>query len=354
MRRRLVLVLSILLTLAGLAVPQAATAHSDATLVAARSAVFGEHNVDQTTGALRADRIVFSWFGVSGFAVAMAGHVFLTDAWVPNVYTGHVPTTRAQIAAIKPSHIFIGHGHFDHAADAAEIARASGARIVGSAAHCAHFRTAAPGVSCDAAVPSGARPGSLHLYQGLPGITVRALPHLHSTMKAPTGEHAPLLPIPPSGRLLVQPPRPEELRRLAGHLNDPEGGAVLYAFEVGGRTVVWNDSVGPLGQDPAGPDIIAALRRLRPVDLHVGSIQGFNEITNGLEDAVGYTDALQPRIFVPNHHDDWFPVIATPAVTRERAFLDALSSVDAAPEVRYLRDPEDYLRPDRVTLPIGG
>lgn len=133
MRRRLVVVLSILLTLAGLAVPQAATAHADATLVAARSAVFGEHNVDQTTGALRADRIVFSWFGVSGFAVAMAGHVFLTDAWVPNVYTGHVPTSRAQIAAIKPSHIFIGHGHFDHAADAAEIARASGARIVGSA-----------------------------------------------------------------------------------------------------------------------------------------------------------------------------------------------------------------------------
>ncbi|WP_341262026.1 MBL fold metallo-hydrolase [Gordonia rubripertincta] len=88
----------------------------------------------------------------------MAGKVFLTDAWVPNAYRNQVPTTRAQIAAIKPSHILIGHGHFDHAADAPDIAKASGARLVGSAGHCAFFRGS--GVSCDAVVAAGARPGS--------------------------------------------------------------------------------------------------------------------------------------------------------------------------------------------------
>ncbi|KAF0968087.1 MBL fold metallo-hydrolase [Gordonia sp. YY1] len=352
MCRRVVLTLSVLLVVAGLAVPQASTARADSALVAARSAVFGADNVDQTTGAVRDDRVLFSWFGVSSFAVAMAGKVFLTDAWLPNAYRGHVPTTRAQIAAIKPSHILIGHGHFDHAADAVDIARASGARLVGSASHCAFFHRSAPRVACDVVAAAGARPGSTRPYRGIPGIAVTAMSNIHSTLKAPEGEHPPLLPIPPSDRLVTNPPHADELGRLAGHLDDPEGGAVLYAFEVGGRRTVWNDSVGPVSQVPGGRAILATLRDLGPVDLHVGSIQGFNEITNGLGDPLRYIDALRPKVFVPNHHDDWFPVIATPAVNRERAFFDALATIDARPEVRYLRDPQDYLRPDRVTLEL--
>ncbi|MDS1112974.1 MBL fold metallo-hydrolase [Gordonia westfalica] len=353
MHRRVVLVLSVLLAVAGVALPAPGAAHADTALVSARSAVFGAHNVDRTTGAVRDDRVIFSWFGVSSFAVAMAGKVFLTDAWVPNVYSRHVPTTREQIAAVKPSHILIGHGHFDHAADAADIARASGARLVGSAGHCAFFRRSAPGVACDVVAATGARPGSTRTYRGIPGIAITAMTNIHSTLKSPTGQHPPLLPIPPSDRLLTDPPHADELGRLAGHLDDPEGGAVLYAFEVGGRRIVWNDSVGPVGQDPGGPAIVAGLRAFGPVDLHVGSIQGFNEITNGLGDPLRYIDALRPKVFVPNHHDDWFPVIATPAVNRERAFFDALATIDARPEVRYLRDPQDYLRPDRITLTLN-
>ncbi|MCK8614010.1 MBL fold metallo-hydrolase [Gordonia sp. C13] len=350
MHRRVVLVVSLLLAIVATSLPGVGTARADSALVSARSAVFGTHNVDQATGAVRNDRVIFSWFGVSSFAVAMAGQVFLTDAWVPNAYRNQVPTTRAQIAAIKPSHILIGHGHFDHAADAADIAKASGARLVGSAGHCAFFRR--PGVACDAVAATGARPGSTQIYHGIPGITVTAMSNIHSTLKAPTGQHPPLLPIPPSDRLVTDPPHADELGRLAEHLDDPEGGAVLYAFSVGGRRIVWNDSVGPVSQDPGGRAILAGLRTLGPVDLHVGSIQGFNEITNGLGDPMRYIDALQPKVFVPNHHDDWFPVIATPAVNRERAFFDALKTIDARPEVRYLRDPEDYLRPDRVTLSL--
>ncbi|GAC56435.1 hypothetical protein GOHSU_06_00470 [Gordonia hirsuta DSM 44140 = NBRC 16056] len=355
--RRVLVVLGMVLalvgsTVAGGALP-AGRADAASELVAARTAVFGATNVDQATGAVRADRVLFSWFGVANFAVAMGGQVFLVDAWVPNVYPRHVPTTPAQLAALKPSHIFIGHAHFDHAADAVDIARASGARLVGSAEHCGFFRGQDAALRCDVVSAAGARPASTTTYRGLPGIEVTALRHLHSQIKAPTGALPPLLPLPPSDKLLTDPPGPAELARLAPHLNDPEGGSMAYKFTVGGTSVLWHDSVGPVSHDPAGPAILAALRRLGPVDLHVGAIQGFNEIANGLHDAMAYIDAVGATVFVPSHHDDWFPVLATPATGREAAFFAALKTIDHSPQVRYLRDPADYLNPDRVSIPVN-
>ncbi len=305
-----------------------------------------------TTGTVRADRVLFSWFGVANFAVAMAGEVFLVDAWVPNVYPGHVPTTPARLAALRPSHILIGHTHFDHAADAVRIARQSGATLVGSSAHCAFFRQQDRSVRCTAVSRPGAAPGSTTTYRGLPGIEVTAMVHLHSQIQAPTHEQPPLLPLPPSDRLLTDPPSPADLAPLIGHLNDPEGGTLLYVFRIGGKTIVWNDSVGAVSHDPAGPAVLSALRRLGPVDLHVGAIQGFNEITNGLSDALHYIEAVGARIFVPSHHDDWFPVLATPAVSREGAFFRAVRSLDHPPLIRYLRDPADYLNPAPASLTL--
>lgn len=284
MRRRLIILLVLVVALAGWVPAGRTTAASE--LVAARTAVFGADNVDQGTGAIRADRVIFSWFGVANFAVAMRGPVFLLDAWVPNVYPGYVPTTPTQLAALRPSHIFIGHAHFDHAADVVDIARASGARIVGSAEQCGFFRSQSRSVRCDVVSPAGAPPASTTTYHGLPGIGVTAVRHLHSQIHSPAGHLPPLLPLPPSGRLLTDPPTTPALTRLVPHLNDPEGGTVLYKFTVGGKSIVWHDSVGPVGQDPAGPEILAALGRLGPVDLHVGAIQGFNEMTNGLGDAI--------------------------------------------------------------------
>ena len=52
--------------------------------------------------------------------MAMRGQVFLLDAWVPRgTHSGYVATSPAELAALKPRATFIGHGHFDHAADAA-------------------------------------------------------------------------------------------------------------------------------------------------------------------------------------------------------------------------------------------
>src|SRR5688572_6067286 len=62
--------------------PVAASA-DEAHMVALRQKYFGASNVDPRTGAVRRDKVVMSWFGVTNFAMAIRGHVVLLDAWVP-------------------------------------------------------------------------------------------------------------------------------------------------------------------------------------------------------------------------------------------------------------------------------
>src|SRR4051812_47967069 len=53
--------------------------------VAARQHFFGTENVDPATGAVRDDRVILSWFGISSLALAIEGHVVLLDAYINNV-----------------------------------------------------------------------------------------------------------------------------------------------------------------------------------------------------------------------------------------------------------------------------
>jgi hypothetical protein len=328
------------------------------TMIALRSRYLGRGNVDQRTGAVRRDRVILSWVGVSNFVMAIRGHVVLLDAWVPRgAHSGYVPATPADLAGLRPQRIFIGHAHFDHAADAVPIAQASGATIVGSAEQCAELRSrATPPVPCLEGLPAGAAPGTTRTVDaGLAGVGVQILKHVHSGPKAPdadhTGYHLPVLPA-PSTTVLEHPPTPQDLAHLVEHAPDAEAGTVLYRFAAGDLSLVWHDSAGPLLED--APEALGALERLRPVDVQVGAIQGFNQITNGLRDPRAYIEALRPGLFVPAHHDDWAAGITTKGAAY-RAPLDAeLAKIPAAhrPPVRFLSDPADYVRPDVLTFPV--
>ncbi|HVL91414.1 MAG TPA: MBL fold metallo-hydrolase, partial [Actinomycetota bacterium] len=163
MNRRSAAALTLVAALIAVVVPldRAAAGQS---IVAARRAVFGAANVADD-GRVRGDRVILSWFGVTNFAAAIGGHVVLLDAWVPRgEYSGYVPASPETLAAIKPEYIFAGHSHFDHLADAAEIAVASGAKLVGTPEHCDQVRRQAgmAPVVCVEAVARGAARDRLH------------------------------------------------------------------------------------------------------------------------------------------------------------------------------------------------
>jgi hypothetical protein len=176
-------------------------------------------------------------------------------------------------------------------------------------------------------------------------VRIIALKHLHSAPTPPDGMNEPLQLV-PTTTASDHPPTAADRATLQRHLADPEGGAVLYRFRVGRFTLVWHDSVGPLVD--RAPQLLTKLRRLRPVDVHVGAIQGFNMFNNGLRDPRTYVEALGPRTFVPNHHDDWFPPqLSMRASGYEEPWRRQLARIPPArrPGLRFIRDPGDYLRP---------
>jgi hypothetical protein len=204
---------------------------------------------------------------------------------------------------------------------------------------------------CIAAIPAGAPAGETARPDLLPGVDVTVVKHLHSAVSPNDGVHVPVLP-PPSLTSVQKPPTPEDLQHLVGHLPDAEGGTLLYRFEVGGFTMVWNDSAGPLTDE--APGVFDTLRALRPVDLQVGAIQGFNQVSNGLRDPVEYLAAIGARTFIPTHHDDWAAGITTRGEHYRAPFYAELERVpaDQRPEVRFITDPGDYLRPMAFPAPL--
>ncbi|WP_205697035.1 MBL fold metallo-hydrolase [Conexibacter sp. SYSU D00693] len=360
MRRRLAAAVLLAAGLGASAAPAGAAAADlpDAT-VKARQHVFGLANV-AADGSLPRGKVLLSWITVSTFAAALDGHVVLLDGYVHKVEDrpNYVPTTAREVEALRPEAVFIGHGHFDHAKYAGRIAARTGAVVVGTPEHCAGARAeagaAADRVRCAATVPEGAPVGArAHRIDVLgDGVEVSALKHVHSAAEAPDGEqHESVLghgPLPDLPSLLLHPPGPSVLPGL-----DPsgdEGGTMLYRFRIGAFSLVWHDSSGPLRE--RGAKVVEALKAMPPTDVQVGAVLGFGELTNGVRDPVDYLVALRPKVFVPNHHD-FITEYGTgrafePAVKAELAKRGPSST-----EFRWLADPRDYLKTERLTFDLA-
>jgi hypothetical protein len=99
--------------------------------VAARQRFFGAENVDPRNGKVRDDRVIFSWITNAGYAVSFRGRVVLLDTYINRF---EVPPTSGpdlrrtpfgaqDLIDLHPEAIFLGHGHGDHADNAAYIAK---------------------------------------------------------------------------------------------------------------------------------------------------------------------------------------------------------------------------------------
>src|SRR5262249_29902596 len=111
--------------------------------IAARQKFFGLDNVNAKTGAVRNDRVILSWMGVSSFVAAFKSHVVILDAYVgraggfanaPWPGIKYVGATIEELAAVRPELILFGHAHFDHAGDLPQVVRANPDALVAGTA----------------------------------------------------------------------------------------------------------------------------------------------------------------------------------------------------------------------------
>lgn len=354
----LIMATALLAGAALVAVPAAARA-PDRAMIEARQKFFGRTNVDARTGAVRADRVILSWFGVANYAAAFNGHVVLLDAWVPRgSHSGYVPTDPAELAALQPELIFLGHGDFDHAADAAEIASISGAPIVGTPEHCDSVRRQAGTneIRCIEAAARAAPPGVSQELSVLPGVEITAVTHVHSSFESPEyqdGGRLPCIPIWNAQDTVDNPPTPEDMAHLMTHLPDPRGGNILYQFRVGNFALTWHDTTGKIQED--APQVIDVLETLPATDVHFGPILAFGQVTNCFRSLHAYIEALDPRVFAAAHHDNFTYFIGANAADLEPYVREELERFPATerPELIYTYDPADYLNPVPYTFEVS-
>jgi L-ascorbate metabolism protein UlaG (beta-lactamase superfamily) len=319
------------------------------------------------------DEVRLHWFGVTNFIASFGGHVVLLDAWIITGGTkGYVPTSVDDLIAVRPEYIYVGHGHFDHVADLGPIAEATGAKVVGTREHCASARANArrpQAVRCIPILEAGTRQpftgGNSQSVggpaQGLtrfgafgrpadgpPGVKVTVVNARHSAPRQPDPADFRVPQTPPSDPTPTtdHPPDLGSLMALFQHAGDPEGGSLVYRFDIGALSIAWHDSAGPISNtgEAGNADITSALRHLGPVDVQLGAAVGFNQFTNGLRDLGDYMAALQPKLFIPTHHDNWAPPATTQGRYYEPAILDEMARLPVAtrPHLCMISDPENY------------
>ena len=330
----------------------------DGRTIALRQKFFGMANVDARTGAVRKDVVILTWSSVMTYAASINGHVVLFDAWVARgEHSGYVPTDAGELAGLKPEYVFIGHSHFDHAADAAQIVHESGATLVGTPEHCDQVRAQAlssykdSSVSCLAAAPRGAAFGTTSRPRiKIPGVSVTTVTVVHSgaQMVDPSdtgGVHQPLVPPNDFSVIADHPPTPESVVHLGTHQSDKENGDVLYQFRIGDFTLAMHDTSGP--NKEVAPQVYKALRALPKTDVEFASVQGFGQITNGGRDFRLIVEALRPQELVPGHHDNWLPGLSTRGAYYRPYVVEELARIPAAqrPVLHWVQDPDDYLKP---------
>ena len=120
-----------------------ALAAADPAVLKARQKFFGIDNVDVNTAAVKKDKVIASWATNTTYVTSILGHVILLDSYIsrPELPTApidrrYAPLLPQDLIDVRPEAIFLGHGHGDHADNAAYIAKWTNATIYATPETC--------------------------------------------------------------------------------------------------------------------------------------------------------------------------------------------------------------------------
>ena len=383
--------------------------------ITARARFFGAENVDERSGEVRADRVIFSWVTNASLAVSIRGRIVLLDTYInrpelpPAAGAADLrrsPISVQELVALAPEAIFLGHGHGDHADNAAYIAKLLNIPIYTSPETCdamqadvqrmftdpnlvnGGVRIIPNGlpVKCISPISRASIPGAeiVNIPQLDPVACIVAFKHIHSAT-VPTDPTFPFIPVFPDSdpreltanagvptfsptpspplypRLTSLTPSPTPVPgqmnlRTTGGVGGPI--SIFYQFILGDAnnfTFVWHNTTGPLkegvGSDPGlpsaavGAKLFAIMDSLPQTDVELGSIVSLGVGTNGVRDPILYQQHIRPQVYIPIHQTDATPISSS--LRFKNAYLQAVvaANVPVRPESRWMVDPDDFVRP---------
>jgi L-ascorbate metabolism protein UlaG (beta-lactamase superfamily) len=224
-----------------------------------------------------------TWFGTAGFKIKTAEHTILIDPY----FSRNDKALPKQ--SLKPSDIqdgkviLISHGHFDHIYDVPTIAANTGAKV-----YCGK------GIA-EALTRNGMERGQIHEVNSdgenfdLNGIQAQAFFSQHVKFDL-------WLIFKTLARTNFQLPRYLPLMR-----EYPEGQVLSWRLNVEGKTIHHFGSAGSTSDE---------LEKLgsQPTDILLVPLQGHSD---SIQIANKYVNALQPKVVIPHHQDNFFPPIST-------------------------------------------
>lgn len=394
--------IAVALAALGVTTTPSALAVSDAEMIAARTKIFGFENVNPKNGEVDKDKIVISWLGHITAAVSIRGRVIMLDTFIRRleVTAGRTPFVIKDLVDLKAEAAFIGHGHSDHADNAAFIAAKNGMTLYMTPEACGTAQTAltrmkndpfmqadpffaipqGTTIDCVGVTTAGSVPGTevVRIPQLEPVACILGFRALHSVALPADPDWGPNIvedtPDPrdatlfPPGVALTPPNNPanrqpgqQDLRQGPG-----PGGADQVNFHIVTKgahnfTLHFNNSVGAMkegvgsnwlnGTPADGQRILDLLRSLPPTDYAFSTLSSGNTDFNGWRDQVYYAQALKPKIMTTGHA----PVGV--ALQYYSGFLNQLKLMEAPrnawpgfpraewPIVRNHTDPTDMLKP---------
>jgi L-ascorbate metabolism protein UlaG (beta-lactamase superfamily) len=359
--------------------------HVDPALVKARQFFFGAENVNDK-GEVDKSKVIFTWLTNATFAASVKGHVIMLDTFIHRAEAapGRTPFVVEDLVSLKPELIFLGHGHGDHADNAAWLSAKLGIPIYASAETCIDLQADARKyfnlgaidtnkVECHDVTSFASEPGAelVHIGAMEPTVSITAFRHLHSGTSSPeTG-----FPITPVSNIAdprdpqIYPPGVAHSFTTTGVVGGPV--SIYYQFVVHGEnefTFVWHNTTGDLvngctidkGWTPTtgisncwGPRVAAQVKArieaLSKTDVEFGSFVSLGFAVNGMRDPIQNSAALMPQVWIPIHQTN--AALPTSAPEFEAAYLKQLEQMVPAlapaqrPEARWMIDPVDYVKP---------
>jgi len=294
------------------------------------------------------DILTLRWLGTANFEVTVGGRVLLLDCFYDRGPRMR-PLGFAPNDVVRADQIFIGHPHFDHISDAAQVAQQTGATVVGHP------------IAAEVVVNEGLSPAQILACRGrgegdlldFRDFRVRVLHGLHLMADEDTPNPQPALGALRDARALWEsdlgPLTPEEEAhaervRARGSSSKAvlEEATLCLVFEFGDFTLVFRDSAGPISAEEQ-----AYFSARGGVDAAIVGFIGRPLMRRQLDErTLPLVELYRPRVLLAAHHDDLYPMFLDMATEPLKMAVSHLlpETVTVAPV---------YLEPVRIHMPTA-